>query len=96
MVKTANEDDSIDYTALGNIIDYQVNNGIDYMVVLGTTGETPTLSEEEKKEQQKLRAEYVATFRKNLVSTLESTIVERPDGTRLPLVENNKLNKKLK
>ena len=51
---------------------------------------------QEKKEQQKLRAEYVAAFRKNLVSTLESTIVERPDGTRLPLVENKKLNKKLK
>ena len=54
------------------------------------------LTEAEKKEQQKLRAEYVAAFRKNLVNTLESTIVERPDGTRLPLVENNKLNKKLK
>ncbi|MBQ4104657.1 MAG: DUF896 domain-containing protein [Clostridia bacterium] len=54
------------------------------------------LTEEEKKEQQKLRTEYVAAFRKNLVNTLESTIVERPDGTRLPLVENNKLNKKLK
>ena len=49
LITPFNEDDSIDYTALGNIIDYQVNNGIDYMVVLGTTGETPTLSEEEKK-----------------------------------------------
>ena len=43
LITPFNEDDSIDYTALGNIIDYQVNNGIDYMVVLGTTGETPTL-----------------------------------------------------
>lgn len=54
------------------------------------------LTEEEKKEQQKLRAEYVASFRKNLVSTLEATIVERPDGTRMPLVKNNKLNDDLK
>ena len=30
-------------------MDYQLQNGIDYLVVLGTTAETPTLSEEEKK-----------------------------------------------
>jgi len=69
---------------------------IDRINFLARKSRESSLTEEEKKEQQKLRAEYVAAFRKNLVSTLESTIVERPDGTRLPLVENNKLNKKLK
>lgn len=43
------EDESIDFEALGKLIDFQINNGIDYLVVLGTTAETPTLSDSEKK-----------------------------------------------
>ncbi|MCY7293152.1 MAG: dihydrodipicolinate synthase family protein, partial [Ferruginibacter sp.] len=31
---------SIDYIALGNLIDYIINNGVNYIVTLGTTGET--------------------------------------------------------
>ncbi|MEG1544111.1 MAG: 4-hydroxy-tetrahydrodipicolinate synthase [Tannerellaceae bacterium] len=44
------EDESVDYEALGKLVDFQVQNGTDYLVVLGTTAETPTLTEEEKKE----------------------------------------------
>jgi 4-hydroxy-tetrahydrodipicolinate synthase len=44
------EDESVDYTALGRLVDYQIKNGIDYVVVLGTTAETATLTEEEKKQ----------------------------------------------
>lgn len=44
------EDESVDYEALGKLVDYQLQNGTDYLVVLGTTAETPTLTEEEKKE----------------------------------------------
>ena len=43
------EDESVDYEALGKLVDFQVQNGTDYLVVLGTTAETPTLTEEEKK-----------------------------------------------
>ena len=43
-------DKSIDFGALGRLIDYQIESGIDFIVVLGTTGETPTLSEEEKQQ----------------------------------------------
>ena len=42
------EDESVDYEALGKLVDYQVQNGTDYLVVLGTTAETPTLTEEDK------------------------------------------------
>lgn len=42
------EDESVDYDALSHLIDYQLKNGTDYFVVLGTTAETPTLTEEEK------------------------------------------------
>lgn len=43
-------DDSVDFQALAKLVDYQVQNGIDYLVVLGTTAETPTLTDNEKKE----------------------------------------------
>lgn len=40
----------VDYSALENLINFQLDNGVNYIVTLGTTGETPTLSKEEKKE----------------------------------------------
>lgn len=39
----------IDYNALGKVIEYVIKDGVEYVVTLGTTGETPTLSKEEKK-----------------------------------------------
>ena len=39
------DDESVDYDALSKLVDYQVQNGTDYLVVLGTTAETPTLTE---------------------------------------------------
>ena len=41
---------SIDFKALGKVLDYNINNGVNYIVTLGTTGETPVLSVDEKKE----------------------------------------------
>ena len=38
----------IDYTSLGKLVDSQVANHMDYLVVLGTTAETATLSHAEK------------------------------------------------
>lgn len=43
------KDKSIDYDALARLIDHQIRNGIDFMVVLGTTAETPTLSLDERR-----------------------------------------------
>jgi 4-hydroxy-tetrahydrodipicolinate synthase len=43
-------DKSIDFDALGNLIENQINGGMDYLVALGTTAETPTLSDSEKQE----------------------------------------------
>lgn len=48
LVTPFKEDKSIDFDALGNLLDFQMDNGADYLVVLGTTGETPTLTEDEK------------------------------------------------
>ncbi len=38
----------VDYEALGKIIDFDIKGGVEYVVTLGTTGETPTLSKKEK------------------------------------------------
>ncbi len=40
-------DESIDFEALSRIVEHQIKNGTDYLVVLGTTAETPTLTEAE-------------------------------------------------
>lgn len=41
-------DESVDYEALMRLVDYQVQNNTDFLCVLGTTAETPTLTEDEK------------------------------------------------
>ena len=41
-------DDSIDFKALAKLVDYQIENKANYIVVLGTTGESVTLSNDEK------------------------------------------------
>ena len=40
----------VDFPALSRLLDYQLQNGADYLVVLGTTAETPTLAVSEQKE----------------------------------------------
>ncbi len=42
------ENETVDFTALSRLVDYQLQNGTDYLVVLGTTAETPTLTSDEK------------------------------------------------
>lgn len=39
---------TVDFTSLGKVIDYIIENGVDYIVALGTTGETATLTAQEK------------------------------------------------
>ncbi len=41
-------DQSVDYDALKKLIDFIIGGGVEYVVSLGTTGETPTLDKQEK------------------------------------------------
>lgn len=50
IVTPFNEDKSVDYDSLKKLVKYLVNNKVEYIVVLGTTGESVVLSKEEKKE----------------------------------------------
>jgi 4-hydroxy-tetrahydrodipicolinate synthase len=42
-------DGNIDYSALTKLVELQINGGTDFLVVQGTTGESPTLSQDEKR-----------------------------------------------
>ena len=44
------KDQSVDFDALGKLINHLIENGVQYIVSLGTTGEPPVLSKEEKLE----------------------------------------------
>jgi 4-hydroxy-tetrahydrodipicolinate synthase len=44
------EDETIDFDALARVVEHQIKNGTDYLVVCGTTAETPTLTTYEKKQ----------------------------------------------
>jgi 4-hydroxy-tetrahydrodipicolinate synthase len=50
LVTPFQSDHTVDYKALGKVIDFVIEGGIEYLVTMGTTGETPTLSKEEKKD----------------------------------------------
>ena len=43
------EDGSLDLNGLRNVVNFCVDGGVDYLVVLGTTGESVTLTEDEKR-----------------------------------------------
>ena len=50
LITPFNEDYSVDYKSLENIVEFVLSNGADFLVALGTTSEAPTLTQEEKSE----------------------------------------------
>ena len=52
-------DGSVDYDALARLLDTQLTGFVDYIVVLGTTGEAATLSSDEKREVRRFIVDYV-------------------------------------
>lgn len=50
LITPFSDNNSIDFDALSRLVEYQLANGTDYLVALGTTAETPTLSKKEKAE----------------------------------------------
>ena len=50
LVTPFNEDLSVDFDSLTKLVEYNIDNGTNYLVVLGTTAEAATLSAEEKKQ----------------------------------------------
>ena len=52
-------DKSVDYDALARLLDMQLTGFVDYIVVLGTTGEAATMTEDEKREVRTFIRKYV-------------------------------------
>jgi len=50
LVTPFNSDLSVDHKALTNIVNYNIDNGVEYLVISGTTGESVTITKQEKKE----------------------------------------------
>ncbi|MBT2558404.1 4-hydroxy-tetrahydrodipicolinate synthase [Hymenobacter sp. ISL-91] len=53
-------DRAVDYPALRRLIDFQLENGTDYLVINGTTAESPTLTVEERTEIRRVAREHTA------------------------------------
>ena len=61
--------DGVNFEEFGKIIEFQIQNNIDAIIVCGTTGESATMSTEEKKETIKYAIEKVAKRTKVVVGT---------------------------
>ena len=48
LVTPFREEGGVDYNALQKLVEFQIDNGVNYLVVQGTTGESVTLNEDEK------------------------------------------------
>lgn len=64
MITPFKPDYTIDFRTLENLVDDQIAAGMDYIVALGTTAETPTLSVDEQKEVIRcVREKSISGFR---------------------------------
>ena len=88
MVTPFDENGEIDFQATRNLINYLIANGTDGLVVSGTTGESPTLTNEEKVELFKFTVEVVngrvpviaGTGSNNTKASIELTILAEDAG----------------
>lgn len=58
LITPLQEDFSIDFEGLKRLVDHVISGGVDYLVILGTTGEAATLNSQEKKGVLKATLEY--------------------------------------
>ena len=59
LITPFDKDGKVDYEALARLLDTQLTGFIDYIVVLGTTGEAATMTAEEKREVRRFIVKYV-------------------------------------
>ncbi|MEO6916342.1 MAG: 4-hydroxy-tetrahydrodipicolinate synthase [Chitinophagaceae bacterium] len=59
LITPFNDEHQVDYDSLLKLIDYDLKNGVEYLVILGTTGETPVLSMQEKTDIINFTVQYV-------------------------------------
>lgn len=86
-------DGEVDYEAFATLVDRQVDGGVDFLVPLGTTGETPCLTDEEKIKVLHVTKEHAAGLpivagvgTNSLVHTIENIRLLEPHGVDAFLV----------
>ena len=77
LVTPFNEDKSVDFEGLARLVNYQIDNGVNYLVVLGTTGEPATLSAEEKEQVRQEVEEKVLAIKEDRDEKIEKVKSER-------------------
>lgn len=60
LITPFNASGDVDYVVLKQLVEYQLKNGADFFCILATTGETPTLTDDEKQRIKELVVEVVA------------------------------------
>jgi 4-hydroxy-tetrahydrodipicolinate synthase len=50
LVTPFNDDNSVDFESLTNLVEYVIKGGVEYLVVMGTTGESVVLNDDEKQQ----------------------------------------------
>ncbi|MBQ9133271.1 MAG: DUF896 domain-containing protein [Clostridia bacterium] len=63
---------------------------LDRINFLARKSKETELSPEEKAEQATLRGEYLAEIRMSFGSMLDHTVIQQPDGTKIPLKKSTK------
>jgi 4-hydroxy-tetrahydrodipicolinate synthase len=85
------EDESVDYDALKRLVDYLIKNSTDFLCILATTAETPTLSDDEKQKIKELVVETVngripvimgigGNCTRNVINAIKTTDLSGIDG----------------
>ena len=77
------KDNKIDYESFARLIDWQIAEGIDAIVVCGTTGEGSTLSDEEHREALKFAVDHIAGRVPVIAGTGSNDIAYAIDLTRV-------------
>ena len=82
MITPFGKDGSVNYAAFGRMIDFQIENGTDVLVVLGTTGEPPTMTEEEKEEVMRFSVRRAAKRAKVVFGTGSNSTAHAVEASR--------------
>ena len=86
LVTPFDKENAVDYAALKKLVNHCIKGGVNSLIVLGTTGETPTLTREEKSEILRVVAE-LAEGKVNLIAGFggnnTSQVIEEINSTDL-------------
>lgn len=72
----------IDYEALGRLIDFQIAGGVSALVIMGTTGESATVSDEERREAIRFTVERAAGRAKVIAGTGSNSTAHAIENTK--------------